>query len=71
MGDGLSIHKVFVNEFGANVSTSRTKGRASQGQRAVRIIEGQRGKNVTLCLAVCPILGLGLLKAVCDTRIVS
>ena len=36
------------------------KGRAiwCQGVRAVRVIEGQRGKNVTLCLAVSPMIGL-------------
>ncbi len=58
MGDGLDIHKVFIDEFGANVWTSRTKGRAPRGQRAVRIVDGQRGKNGTLCLAVSPVLGV-------------
>lgn len=50
MVDGLHLHKVFIDEFGFNVWTSRSKGRAPQGQRAVRIVEGQRGKNVTVCI---------------------
>lgn len=58
MGDGLHVHKIFIDEFGFNVWTSRSKGRALRGQRAVRIVEGQRGKNVTVCLAISPVLGL-------------
>ena len=34
------------------MSTSRSKGRALNGERAVRIVEGQRGQNVTICLAI-------------------
>ncbi len=56
--DGQNIHKIFVDEFGVNVWTSRSKGRAPQGQRAVRIIEGQRGRNLTICLAVSSVVGL-------------
>ena len=41
-----------------NVWTARSKGRALAGQRAVRIVEGQRGQNVTVCLAISPLLGL-------------
>ena len=51
---GLNRFKIFIDEFGVNVWTSRTKGRAAVGQRAVRIVEGQRGKNVTICLAISP-----------------
>lgn len=58
MGDGLHVHKIFIDEFGANVWTARSKGRALAGQRAVRIVEGQRGQNVTVCLAISPLLGL-------------
>ena len=58
MGDGLHVHKVFIDEFGANVWTARTKGKAPVGQRAVRIVEGQRGQNVTICLAISPLAGL-------------
>lgn len=58
MGDGLHTHKVFLDEFGCNVWTARTKGRSICGDRAVRVVEGQRGQNVTICLAVSPILGV-------------
>ena len=58
MQDGLDLHKICIDEFGFDVWTSRTKGRAPQGARAVRIVEGQRGKNVTLCLAISPLIGL-------------
>ena len=49
MSNGLNCCKLFIDEFGVNISTSCTKGRATVGQRAVRIVEGQRGKNLTLC----------------------
>ena len=58
MGDGLHVHKIFIDEFGLNVWTSRSKDRAPRGQRAVRVVEGQRGKNVTVCLVISPLLGL-------------
>ena len=52
MGDGRNVRQVYVDEFGANVWMSRSKGRALTGERAVRIVEGQRGQNVTICLAI-------------------
>ena len=50
MSNGLNCVKLFIYEFGVNVWTSRSSGRATFGQRAVRIVEGQRGKNLTICL---------------------
>ena len=41
-----------------NIWTSRTKGRSRKGDRAVSIVEGQRGSNITICLAVSDRLGL-------------
>ena len=58
LGNGQHVHKVYMDEFGVNVWTSRTKGRAAQGQRAVRIIEGQRGQNLTIVLATSNVEGL-------------
>lgn len=52
LGNGRNVLKVFVDEFGANVGTSRSKGRSSVGERAVRFVERQRGQNVTICLAI-------------------
>jgi len=43
---------VFVDESGFNLWLSRTRGRAHRGERAVRVVNGQRGQNFTLILAV-------------------
>lgn len=48
---------VFIDEFGINCWTARTKGRAAVGQPAVRITGRQRGKNLTFCLAISPQFG--------------
>ena len=58
MNEGVNHHKVFVDEFGVNVWTARSKGRSPRGTRAVYIVEGQRGKNITICLAISPLIGL-------------
>ena len=49
----LSIH-----ECGYNIWTARNHGRARQGERAYRQVCGQRGRNVTVALAVSPVNGL-------------
>ena len=57
---GRGIQKpclIFLDEFGFNVWTARTKGRSRIGTRAVRISCNQRGRNLTLCLAISPQLG--------------
>ena len=54
MADGVNQNLVYCDEFGANIWTARTKGRGPVGQRAVRIVEDQRGANLTICLAVSP-----------------
>ena len=56
--EGTQREVVFVDECGFNVWTARTQGRSARGTRAVRIVEGNRGKNLTLCLAVSPGFGL-------------
>ena len=56
--EGLQKQLVFIDEMGANIWTSRSQGRPLRGQRAVRIVQGQRGQNLTVCLAVSPIWGL-------------
>jgi hypothetical protein len=58
MNEGVQKNLIFMDEFGANIWTSRTKGWSPAGQRAVRIVEGQRGENLTLVLAISPIWGL-------------
>ena len=48
-------HDVFINECGNNIWTARNHGRARQGERAYRQVCGQRGRNVTVALAVSPV----------------
>lgn len=49
---------VYIDESGFNVWTQRTRGRAPVGQRAVRTVNGQRGENLTIILAVSPQNGI-------------
>jgi hypothetical protein len=58
LNTGTMGNLIFVDEFGSDIWTARTQGRAPVGERAVRIVEGQRGQNLTLCLAVSPVGGL-------------
>lgn len=55
---GIHTKLIYVDECGYNLWTSRTQGRSLQGSRAVRTVCGQRGQNLTLCLAVSPAFGL-------------
>ena len=49
---------VFIDECGYNVRTARSHGRARLGERAYRQVCGQRGRNITVCLAVSANSGL-------------
>jgi len=49
---------VFVDEAGINLWTKRTRGRARRGQRAVRVVQGRRGPNLTMTFAVSAESGL-------------
>ena len=51
-------HCVYIDECGYNIWTARSCGRAVIGERTYRQVAGQRGKNVTICLAVSPTNGL-------------
>ena len=51
-------HCVFVEECGFNIWTAKSHGRARQGERAYRQVCGQRGKNLTLTMAILLINGL-------------
>ena len=50
-------HCVFVDGCGHNVWTARSHGRARKGERAYRQVCGQRGRNLTVRMAVSPING--------------
>ena len=58
MNEGGVNHCIFIDECGYNIWTARSCGRARVGERAYRQVCGQRGRNVTICLAVSPTNGL-------------
>lgn len=58
LDEGSQKHLLYMDEFGVNLWTARTIGRAPRGERAVTIVNGQRGRNLTICLAISQELGL-------------
>ncbi|KAM7434457.1 hypothetical protein ABFA07_015439 [Porites harrisoni] len=58
MGHAVVNHNVFIDECGYNIWTARSQGRALRGERAYRQVCGQRGRNVTVALAISPTSGL-------------
>ena len=58
MNHAIVRHCVFVDECGYNIWTARSHGRARQGERAYRQVCGQRGRNLTVTMAISPINGL-------------
>ena len=58
MGHAVVNHTVFIDECGYNIWTARSQGRALRGERAYRQVCGQRGRNVTVALAISPTSGL-------------
>lgn len=53
------IHnRVYVDEIGYNLYTSRAYVRAPRGRRINRMVAGQRGTNITLITAVFSVAGL-------------
>lgn len=58
MGHAVVNHCVFIDECGFNIWTSRSQGRARIGERAYRQVCGQRGRNLTVALAISQTSGL-------------
>ena len=58
MGQAIVSHTVFVDECGYNIWTARSQGRAIRGERAYRQVCGQRGRNLTVTLAISLTAGL-------------
>ena len=58
MNHAAPRHTVFVDECGYNIWTARSHEGARQIKRAYRHVCSQRGRNVTVCLAISPINGL-------------
>ncbi|XP_068674822.1 uncharacterized protein [Montipora foliosa] len=64
MGHAVVNHTVFIDECAYNIWTSRSQGRARRGGLAFRQVCGQRGRNVTVTMAISPTNGLVFLSAV-------
>ena len=62
----LQEDRIYIDEMGYNLYTKRTYGRAPIGQRALRIVGGQRGGNITLIAAISD--GAGLVYFEIHTR---
>ncbi|PFX31730.1 hypothetical protein AWC38_SpisGene3423 [Stylophora pistillata] len=58
MGQAIVSHTAFVDECGYNTWTARSQGRAIRGERAYKKVCGQRGRNLTVALAISPTTGL-------------
>ena len=58
MGQAIVSHKVFVDECGYNLWTARSLGRAIRGERAYTQVCVQRGRNLTVALAISATAGL-------------
>lgn len=59
LNDGIQRQElIYIDETGINLYCSRTRGRALVGQRAVRVVNGRRGRNLTICFAVSNARGL-------------
>ena len=54
---GMAMHRVYVDETGLNLHLSRSRGRAEAGCRAARVVCGQRGRNMTVILAISDRVG--------------
>ena len=59
LNTGVVGHCVFIDECGYKIWTARSHGRAAVRERAYRQVCGQRGRNVTIVIAVCPRPGFG------------
>ena len=48
----ITMKKIYIDEFGCNIHTRRSQGRAKTGERAYRTVSGQKGPNITVYVAV-------------------
>ena len=49
---------VYVDECGFNLHMCRTRGRAIAGHRAVRVVNGRKGPNISYIMTVSAIRGI-------------
>ncbi|GFN81978.1 Tc1 transposase-like protein [Plakobranchus ocellatus] len=58
MHEVQETESIFMDEAGINIWTKRTRGRAVRGRRAVCVVQGRRGANLTMTFAVSNVGGL-------------
>ena len=56
----LNSHIVFIDESGFNLHTTRSRGRSKIDTPATRTINGQRGRNISLLMAISCSVGINL-----------
>ena len=56
--DGVQMEMIFIDEAGINLWCKRTRGRAKQRERAVRVVGDVRGQNLTMTFAVSATNGI-------------
>ena len=56
--EGLQKHRIYIDETGFHLYTKRMYGRAARGERAIRVVGGQRGGNISLIAAISDVAGL-------------
>ena len=56
--DAVGAEKIYVDEFGVNIHTKRSFGRALRGERAIRVTSSQSGQNVSVYAAISAERGL-------------
>ena len=54
----MQKHRIYIDETGFNLYTKRMYGQAARGERAIRVVGGQRGGNITLVVAISDVAGL-------------
>ena len=54
MGHAVVNHSVFIDECGYNSWMARSHGRVRRGERTYNQVCGQRGRNVTVTMAISP-----------------
>ena len=52
MNAAVNTEMIFIDEAGINIWTKRSYGRAHRGERAVRVVAGRRGNNLTITFAI-------------------
>ena len=54
----VNDNKFFIDDFVIKIHTRRNQGRSKKGDRVYRRVSGQRGPNITVCIAVSNRQGL-------------